>query len=67
MIFRFFFVVVELEVVRIKDVNCSILECLSCEKKVNKKVNKNIVLFEKRRSIVEEVVKMSVIFRFFFL
>ena len=52
---------VELQVARTKDANRSILERLSREKKTNKKVNKNIASPEKRRSIVEEAAKTSVI------
>lgn len=60
-IFRSLPAVVELEVARTKDANRSILERLSREKKANKKVNKNIASPEKRRSIVEEAAKTSVI------
>lgn len=52
---------VELLVARTKDANRSILEWLKHEKKDNKQVNNNIVLPDKRRSVIEEAAKTSVI------
>ena len=60
-IFRSLPAVVELVVARTKDANRAILEILKHERKVIKKVNNNIASPEKRRSIIEEAAKTSVI------
>lgn len=60
-IFRSLPAVVELVVARTKDANRAILELLKHERNVIKKVNNNIASPEKRRSIIEEAAKTSVI------
>ena len=60
-IFRSLPAVIELVVARTKNANRSILQCSSNGKKGNERVNKNIASPEKRRSIIEEAVKTSVI------
>ena len=60
-IFRSLPAVVELVVARTQDANRAILERLKHENKVIKKVNNNISSPEKRRSIIEEAAKTSVI------
>ena len=60
-IFRSLPAVIELVVARTKSANRSILQCSSNGKKGNERVNKNIASPEKRRSIIEEAAKTSVI------
>ena len=60
-IFRSLPAVVELVVARTKDANRTILERLNHEKKDNKKVNNNIASPKRRRSVIEEAAKTSVI------
>lgn len=60
-IFRSLPAVVELMVARTKDANRAILERLNHEKKDNKKVNNNIASPKRRRSVIEEAAKTSVI------
>lgn len=62
-IFRSLPAVIELVVARTKSANRSILQCSSNGKKGNERVNKNIASPEKRRSIIEEAAKTSVILR----
>lgn len=60
-IFRSLPAVVELVVTRTKDANRAVLKRLNHEKKDNKKVNNNIASPERRRSVIEEAAKTSVI------
>lgn len=60
-IFRSLPAVVELLVERTKDANRSVLERLKHEEKENKQVNNNIALPDRRRSVIEEAAKTSVI------
>lgn len=60
-IFRSLPVVVELVVARTKDANRAILKRLNDKEKENKKINNNIASPERRRSIIEQAAKSSVI------
>lgn len=60
-IFRSLPAVVELLVARTKDANRSVLERLKHEEKENKQVNNNMALPDRRRSVIEEAAKTSVI------
>ncbi|XP_073240096.1 uncharacterized protein [Porites lutea] len=60
-IFRSLPAVVELLVARTKDANRSVLEWLKHERKDNQQVNNNIALPDRRRSVIEEAAKTSVI------
>lgn len=60
-IFRSLPVVVELVVARTKDANRAILKRLNDKEKENRKINNNIASPERRRSIIEQAAKSSVI------